>query len=85
MRAKVAIVAVVASVLVGGIATPSAYASREKGKGGDGHDKGHDKGHDNGQHHNKYDHSCTVNDNALIGNVCVIVDDLPILGRILTM
>lgn len=77
MRAKVAIVALVASALVGGIATPSAYASREKGKGGEGHD--------NGQHDNTYDHSCTVNDNALIGNVCVIVDDIPILGRILTM
>jgi hypothetical protein len=79
MRARVAIVAVVASVLIGGIAAPSAYASREKDKGGGGH------GHDNGQHDNEYNHSCTVNDNALIGNVCVIVDDLPILGRILTM
>jgi hypothetical protein len=56
---------------------PSAYASRGGGDGGDG-------GHNNGQQGNTYDHACTTNDRALIGNVCVIVDDLPILGNLLT-
>jgi hypothetical protein len=58
------------------VASPSAYAAR-----GGGEDGG---GHDNGQQDNTYDHSCTSNDRHVIGNVCVIVDDLPILGNILT-
>ncbi|MCA1843869.1 MAG: hypothetical protein LC792_11940 [Actinobacteria bacterium] len=41
-------------------------------------------GHDNGQQGNEYSHSCTANDHSVIGNVCVIVDDLPILGHILS-
>ena len=78
MRAKVSSVVLVACVVLGAaaVASPSAYASR-----GGGEDGG---GHDNGQQDNTYDHSCTSNDNAVVGNVCVIVDDLPILGNILT-
>jgi hypothetical protein len=77
MRAKVAVVALVAGALMG-LTAPGAYASRGDGKDGGG-------GHDNGQHDNKYDHSCTTNDRNLVGNVCVIVSDLPILGKILSM
>ena len=78
MRAKVSSVVLVACVGLGAaaVASPSAYASR-----GGGEDGG---GHDNGQQDNTYDHSCTSNDRHVIGNVCVIVDDLPILGNILT-
>ena len=78
MRAKVSSVVLVACVALGAaaVASPSAYASR-----GGGEDGG---GHDNGQQDNTYDHSCTSNDRHVIGNVCVIVDDLPILGNILT-
>ena len=78
MRAKVVSVVLVAGVLVGAaaVASPSAYASR-----GGGEDGG---GHDNGQQGNTYDHACTSNDHHVVGNVCVIVDDLPILGSILT-
>ena len=78
MRAKVSSVVLVACVVLGAaaVASPSAYAAR-----GGGEDGG---GHDNGQQDNTYDHSCTSNDNAVVGNVCVIVDDLPILGNILT-
>jgi len=75
MRAKVASVVVVACGVLGVIAAPSAYASRGEG-GGDGHD--------NGQQGNTYDHSCTSNDRHVIGNVCVIINDLPILGNILS-
>jgi hypothetical protein len=77
MRAKVASVVLVACGVFGtvALATPSAYASRGGG-GGDG-------GHDNGQQGNTYNHACTSNDHAVVGNVCVIVDDLPILGSIL--
>ena len=56
----------------------AAFASR----GGHGHD--HEGGHDNGQQGNEYNHSCTANDHSVIGNVCVIIDDLPILGHILS-
>jgi hypothetical protein len=78
MRAKVASVVLVACGVLGtvAIAAPSAYASRGGGGG--------DDGHDNGQQHNTYNHACTSNDHAVVGNVCVIVDDLPILGSILT-
>ena len=80
MRAKVVSVALVACGALGAVAvaaptTASQIASRGHGGGG---------GHDNGQHDNTYNHACTSNDHALIGNVCVIVDDLPILGSILT-
>ena len=80
MRAKVvSVVLVVCGVLgAAAVASPSAYASRGGG-GGDG-----GGGHDNGQQGNTYNHACTSNDHAVIGNVCVIVDDLPILGSILT-
>lgn len=74
MRAKVAGVLLVTCAVLG-VAAPGAYASRGE------HDDG---GHDNGQQGNTYDHSCTSNDHSLIGNVCVIVNDLPILGHILT-
>jgi hypothetical protein len=79
MRAKVSSVVLVASVVLGAaaVASPSAYASR--GGGEDGGD-----GHDNGQQGNTYDHACTSNDHHVVGNVCVIIDDLPILGSILT-
>lgn len=80
MRAKVVSVVLVACGVLGPVAlvTPSAYASRGGGDGGGG------DGHDNGQQGNTYNHACTSNDHALVGNVCVIVDDLPILGNILT-
>jgi hypothetical protein len=79
MRAKVVSVVLVACGVLGAaaVASPSAYAARGGGDDGGG-------GHDNGQQGNTYDHSCTSNDHAVIGNVCVIVDDLPILGSILT-
>jgi hypothetical protein len=80
MRAKVAGVALVTCGIlsVGAIAAPGyAFASR----GENDHDGG---GHDNGQQGNEYDHSCTSNDHAVIGNVCVIINDLPILGNILS-
>ena len=79
MRAKVAAVALVTCGVLGlGIAAPhAAFASRGEHHGDDG-------GHDNGQQGNEYNHSCTANDHSVIGNVCVIVDDLPILGHILS-
>jgi hypothetical protein len=55
--------------------TSTELANRGRGDGG---------GHDNGQQGNTYDHSCTANDHSVIGNVCVIVNDLPILGHILS-
>jgi hypothetical protein len=76
MRAKVVSVVLVAGGVLG-LLSPSAYAARGKGDDGGG-------GHDNGQQGNTYDHACTSNDHAVVGNVCVIVDDLPILGSILT-
>ena len=81
MRAKVgSVVLVVCGVLgTAAIASPSAYASRGGGGG-----EGGEGGHENGQQHNTYNHACTSNDRAVVGNVCVIVDDLPILGSILT-
>ena len=78
MRAKVAGVALVTCGIMGlgAIAAPGiAFASRGE------HDDG---GHDNGQQDNEYDHSCTSNDHSVIGNVCVIINDLPILGNILS-
>jgi hypothetical protein len=79
MRAKVVSVVLVACGVLGAVAvaSPSAYASRGGGDGGG-------DGHDNGQQGNTYNHACTSNDHAVVGNVCVIVDDLPILGSILT-
>jgi hypothetical protein len=77
MRAKVASVVLVACGVLGVVAAPGAYASRGNGHGDGG-------GHDNGQQDNYYDHSCTSNDRHVIGNVCVIVNDLPILGNILS-
>ena len=80
MRAKVAAVALVTcGVLgVGAVAAPGiAFASRGEHHGGEGGDH-------NGQQGNEYNHSCTANDHSVIGNVCVIVDDLPILGHILS-
>ena len=78
MRAKVAGVALVAcGVLgVGAIAAPGAALASRGGMITTA-------GHDNGQQDNEYDHSCTSNDHAVIGNVCVIINDLPILGNIL--
>jgi hypothetical protein len=80
MRAKVVSVVLVACGVLGAtaVATPGTateLASRGNGDGG---------GHDNGQQDNYYDHSCTSNDRHVIGNVCVIVNDLPILGNILS-
>ncbi len=79
MRAKVAGVALVTCGMLGlgAIAAPgAAFAAR----GGDDRDGGHD----NGQQDNEYDHSCTSNDHHVVGNVCVIINDLPILGEILS-
>jgi hypothetical protein len=81
MRAKVVSGVLVACGMLGAVAiaapsTTTELASRARHGGGDGHD--------NGQQGNEYNHSCTANDHSVIGNVCVIVDDLPILGRILT-
>jgi hypothetical protein len=80
MRAKVASVVFVACGVLGAaaLATPGTaaqLASRGSGDGG---------GHDNGQQDNYYDHSCTSNNRHVIGSICVIVDDLPILGHILS-
>jgi hypothetical protein len=75
MRAKRITVAVVAFGILSAIGAPAALASRGEHDGGGGHD--------NGQQGNEYDHSCTANDHSVIGNVCVIVNDLPILGHIL--
>jgi len=81
MRAKVVSVALVACGALGAVAiaapVPASQLASRGGHGGGG-------GHDNGQHDNTYNHACTSNDHALIGNVCVIVDDLPILGNLLT-
>jgi hypothetical protein len=76
MRAKVISVAFVACGILGTIGAPAALASRGEHDGGGGHD--------NGQQGNTYDHSCTSNDHSVIGNVCVIVNDLPVLGNILS-
>lgn len=82
MRAKVASVVIVACGVFGtaALATPGAVtqqASRETGQGDGG-------GHDNGQQGNNYDHSCTSNDKHVVGSVCVIINDLPILGHVLS-
>jgi hypothetical protein len=80
MRAKVAGVALVTCGVfgLGAIAAPStAFASR-------GEHHGEEGGDHNGQQGNEYDHSCTSNDHSVIGNVCVIINDLPILGNILS-
>jgi hypothetical protein len=83
MRAKVVSVALVACGVLGAIGVGLPSSTMELAARG-GHDHGGEGGHDNGQHDNKYDHACTSNDHAVVGNVCVIVDDLPILGSILT-
>jgi hypothetical protein len=82
MRAKLISVMLVACGVLGAVAvaapgTTSELAMRGKHEGREG-------GHDNGQQHNTYNHACTTNDHAVVGNVCVIVDDLPILGNLLT-
>jgi hypothetical protein len=82
MRAKVVSVALVACGVFGAVAIAAPNATMELAAR-DGHDNGGD-GHDNGQHDNEYNHACTSNDRAVVGNVCVIVDNLPILGRVLT-
>jgi hypothetical protein len=83
MRAKVASVVVVACGILGAsaLATPGtvtqlASRSAHHGDGGGGHD--------NGQQGNEYDHSCTSNDRHVIGSICVIVNDLPILHSVLS-
>ena len=81
MRAKVTTVALVACGLLGAVAIAApANAAELTSRGG----HGGEGGHDNGQQRNEYNHSCTANDHSVIGNVCVIVDDLPILGHILS-
>jgi len=81
MRARVASVALVACGVLGLVAAAAPGTASELASRGGG---GHEGGHDNGQQGNTYNHACTSNDHALIGNVCVIVDDLPILGNLLT-
>jgi hypothetical protein len=82
MRAKVVSVALVACGVLGAVGVASPSTTMQLAARG-GHDGG-DGGHDNGQQGNTYNHACTSNDRAVVGNVCVIVDDLPILGRVLT-
>ncbi len=82
MRAKVVSVAFVACGVIGAVGVASPTTTQLAARGGDHH--GGEDGHDNGQHDNQYDHACTSNDHAVVGNVCVIIDDLPILGSILT-
>ena len=82
MRAKVASVVIVACGVLGAVAlaapaTVTQQASRQSGHGDGG-------GHDNGQQDNEYDHSCTSNDRHVIGSICVIVNDLPILHSVLS-
>jgi hypothetical protein len=81
MRAKVVSVALVACGVIGATAVAAPFPASQLANRGRG---GGERGHDNGQHDNTYNHACTSNDHALIGNVCVIVDDLPILGNLLT-
>jgi hypothetical protein len=81
MRAKVVSVVLVACGVLGAVAVTFPGATNElasRGGGGGGGGSG------NGQHGNTYNHSCTTEDHSLVGNVCVIVDDLPILGNLLT-
>lgn len=84
MRARVVSVALVACGVLGAMGATSPSITTELAARGGGNGGGDDDGHDNGQQGNTYNHACTSNDNAVIGNVCVIVDDLPILGRVLT-
>lgn len=81
MRAKVASVAFVACGVLGAVALatpgPATQLASRASHHGDG-------GHDNGQQGNEYDHSCTSNDRHVIGSICVIVNDLPILHSVLS-
>ena len=81
MRAKVASVVLVACGILGAVAMATPGTSGQLANRGGGGGGG---GHDNGQHGNTYNHSCTSNDHVVVSNVCVIVDDLPVLGHILT-
>lgn len=83
MRAKVLSVIFVACGVLGSVAftaTPgtSELASRGGGSGGSDHESG------DGAHDNTYNHSCTSQNESVVGNVCVIINDLPILGNILS-
>ena len=82
MRAKVASVALVVCGVFGAAALAAPVTATQQASRADHHEDG--GGHDNGQQGNEYDHSCTSNDHAVIGNVCVIINDLPILGNILS-
>ena len=82
MRAKVASVVFVACGVLGATALATPGAITQQASRGTGHGDG--GGHDNGQQGNEYDHSCTSNDRHVIGSVCVIINDLPILGHILS-
>jgi hypothetical protein len=81
MRARVVSVALVACGVLGVVTAAAPGTATQVASRGGGGGSG---GHDNGQQGNTYNHACTSNDHALIGNVCVIVDDLPILGNLLT-
>ena len=81
MRVKVASVVIVACGVLGAVAVAAPSNATQLASRG-GRDGG--GGHDNGEHGNTYTHSCTSNDHSLVGNVCVIVDDLPVLGHILS-
>jgi hypothetical protein len=82
MRAKVISVAIVACGVLGAVAAAAPGAATELASRGGGGGGG--SGHDNGQQGNTYNHSCTANDRSVIGSVCVIIDDLPILNHVLS-
>jgi hypothetical protein len=82
MRAKVASVVFVACGVLGAVALATPGTVTQQASRGMHH--GHGDGHDNGQQGNEYDHSCTSNDRHVIGSICVIVNDLPILHSVLS-
>ena len=83
MRAKVASVVFVACGVLGAAALATPGAVTQQASRGTEHHEGGD-GHDNGQQGNEYDHSGTSNDKHVVGSVCVIINDLPILGHVLS-
>ena len=82
MRAKVAGVVFVACGILGAAAFATPGTAAQLASRANHHGDG--DGHDNGQQGNEYDHSCTSNDKHVVGSVCVIINDLPILGHVLS-
>ena len=81
MRAKVISVLFVACGVLGSVAFAAAPSTTLLASRGGGHGGGHESG--DGAHDNTYNHSCTSQNRSVVGNVCVIVNDLPILGSVL--